>query len=187
LKTLEQIIEIVSVLPSYIQNADIECYYEYANLFQNGLIVDLGTGWGKSMSALALANESNQIITCDPGDYPIATNWAKDVEDYTDKIIKIIDDFNLDNVNFYPETAEELLTHSLRPVNLLHMDNWSEINSIDCSKLLKVWVAKIIDGGYMIFRNYGRGDRPDWTKSVDAATEGLKMLETHGEIIIYQK
>ncbi len=185
--SVEEIIDKVSSLSSFILDDDIKVYYKYANLINDGLIVDLGTGWGKSMISLALSNPSNEVITCDPGNYPIAMNWAKNGKEYTKKIEKLVSDFGLDNVDFYLGEAEELVEHELGEIDILHIDNWSEINSIDSTDLLKAWISKVKKGGYLLFRNYDRGDREFWTSSINNVTNGLKRFDELGLVAVFQK
>src|SRR3990167_4734352 len=108
--TEEEVIAKAQTMKSFITDDDIKCYYKYANLINHGIILDLGTGWGKSMIALGLSNESNRVISCDTGSYPIAQNWAEDEIEYEEKINKIIKDFNLmNNVGFVLGAAEDFV------------------------------------------------------------------------------
>lgn len=185
---LEEVIAKVAKLPSFITDGDIECYYKYANLISNGLIVDLGTGWGKSMLSLALSNSTNQIITADPGIAPISSNWAKDIKDYVQKIEGIIEENNLkSNIIFFPISGEELLDKVIDKIDILHIDNWVEINQTDSTAFFKLWFSRVKDGGYLLIRNYGYGDREPYTKSVERAMEGLKKIEQMGLITVWQK
>ena len=72
-------------------------------------------------------------------------------------------------------------------VNLVHIDNWVEINNINSTSLLEKWIDIIIQGGYLLARNYGRSDREGWNESVDKATQGLNKIETMGLITVFQK
>ena len=186
--SLEEIIQAVSFLPTFMPEEDIECLYKYANLINHGVIVDVGTGWGKSMLILGLSNRKNQVITCDPGDYPIHQNWAEDLKDYKQKINKIIIDFDLkSNIQFFPDKAEDLINRLVEEIDIIHFDNWAEISNTDTSALLKEYVDKLLYGGYFLARNYDRGDRQPYTDSVDKATKGLKKIETMGLITVWQK
>ncbi len=185
---VEEIIQAVSILPTFMPDDDIRGYYKYANLIHQGTIVDLGTGWGKSMAVLGLSNKENEIITCDPGDYPIYQNWVSGVDDYIVKINQIITDFSLnENVYFFPTTADELFEQLVDDIDLLHIDSWAEIRSIDTSEFLRKWIDKVLIGGYLLFRNYGRSDTEGWTKSIDKVTKDLKKIERIGLISIWQK
>ena len=185
---LEEIVQAVEFLPTYMPEDDIKCLYKYANLVKDGLIVDVGTGWGKSMLVLALSNKKNQVITCDPGDYPIAMNWAKDIEEYTQKIEKIIMDFDLkSNIQFFPDRAEDFTDRLVEGADMIHFDNWPEISGVDTTDLLKEYIDQLLYGGYFLARNYGRGDRQAYTDSVDKATEDLRKIETIGLITVFQK
>lgn len=186
--TLEEIIKQVSYLPTFMHEDDMGCYFKYANQFNNGIIVDLGTGWGKSMLSLALSNETNQVISCDSGSYPVYQGWASDKKDYQNKIQELIAKNNLvGKVQFFLEDAELVLDRVIDSIDLFHIDNWLEINQTDSSSLLESWIDKVKLGGYLLMRNYGHGDRQPYTDSVDKATKGLTKIETMGLVTVFQK
>src|SRR4051812_45290646 len=83
--SLDTLKEIVADMPSFITDEDLACYLKYANKV-DGIIVDLGTGWGKSAVALALANPMNTVITLDNGAYPIYQQWASNIPEYSRKL-----------------------------------------------------------------------------------------------------
>lgn len=186
--TLEEIKTAVSPIPSFITDDDLACYYKYANLLKEGsLIIDLGTGWGKSMLALALSSSRNVVFSCDSGHYPIYMKWAEDTTSYEEQIDKLIQEHGLEKrVSFYLQTAEEFVELLLAP-SLVHIDNWAEINNTDSNFLLSKWIDKLRVGGYLLCRNYGRGDREGWTASVDRATAKMTRIEQMGLITIFQK
>jgi hypothetical protein len=185
--TLEEITKAVEVLPTYMFEDDISCFYKYANLIHGGIICDVGTGWGKSMAVLGMANSENDVITCDPGDYPVAMNWATDNTHYTYRIQEIIRNFHLEAVVDFKLMGIQQLLPDLPQVDILHFDNWPELNGADATELLQQCIAKIKIGGYLLFRNYGRGDRSELTESADRATVGMKEIEQIGLIKVYQK
>lgn len=186
--TCEEVKEAVSNIPTFITDEDIECYFKYANKFDYGWILDLGTGWGKSMLSLALSNKTNAVISCDPGDYPIYQNWAKDTKEYGEKINKLIEDNDLVGVvTFYPIEAKSMVNLIDTRINLIHIDNWVEINNTDSSPLLDKCVDLLFKDGYLLVRNYGRSDREGWNESVGKITGKLKRIETMGLITVFQK
>lgn len=185
---LDEVLAKTEEIKSFILDDDIRTYYKYANLVNNGLIVDLGTGWGKSMLSLALSNPTNQIITVDPGIAPISMNWAKDTEDYTQKIEGIIEENNLkSNIAFFPISGEDLLDKVIEKIDILHIDNWVEINQTDSTAFFKQWLKRVKDGGYLLIRNYGYGDREPYTDSVNRAMAGLEKIEQMGLITVWRK
>ena len=186
--TLDDIKKKIIELPTFITDGDLECYYKYANLINNGLIVDLGTGWGKSMLSLAYSNSTNRIITCDPGNILIYTGWSKTPIGYEKRINEMIEEAGFkDKIRFYLATAEDMLERIIEPVDILHIDSWVEIRNVDSTEFLKKWADKVKKGGYLLMRNYGYADRQPFTDSVDRAMVGLKQIEQMGLITVFQK
>jgi len=187
--TLEKVKEEVADIPSFITDGDIDCYYKYANLLTGGTILDIGTGWGKSFIALALSNDSNKVYSVDPGETPIANGWAKNVDQYTDKIISLRNEKKVVNGFFSPTTTEKVISDLVDDdtVDLLHIDNWVGINNTDSTDMLTDLFKKVKKGGYILARNYGHASRPGYTASLDRATKDLTKLEQMGLIQVYQK
>lgn len=186
--TLPEVKAAVADLQSFITDGAIETYYKYANLIEDGIIVDLGTGWGKSFIALCLSNPTNKVCSTDTGDAPIRNGWAKDVTDYWDKLVLLRDEKGAFNGLLVGVPAEETMDQfGPETIDILHLDNWEQINNTDSTEMFERWFKKIKKGGYLLARNYGHESRPEYTASLDKATQDFTKLEKEELIQVYQK
>lgn len=189
MKTAEEIIKEVQFLPTFLTDDDIKGMVKYAKRLKSGAILDVGTGWGKSMLTWALANPANTVYTCDPGSYPIYQRWASSTDDYQDKIEDLIDKFDLHNqVRFYLGRLDQFFDVYLGyKFDIIFFDNWPELNEMNSTIFFRKVINKLKPDGYIFFRNYGRADRKEYTQSIDEAIVDLIFEEKIGESRIYKK
>lgn len=176
-------------LPSFITDDDIACYYKYSRLV-HGIVLDVGTGWGKSFVALASSNPRNNVYSIDPGTTPIQQGWAKDAVDYANKIYDLIlNKKKLKNAYFLPVGVGlwPPLQVAKNTFSLIHLDNWVELNQVGSDELLTNLISMVKPGGYILFRNHGHNDRQPYTDSIDRVTKDLTFIEKKGMIAVYQK
>lgn len=185
--TLEKIQLLVDDIPSFITEGAINCYYKYANLINKGEILDIGTGWGKSLVALAKSNPSNHVVSVDPGYSPVGNSWASDLIDYEKKIKKLLKVKKVSNVTFIRNDIESVIgNYPDETFDILHLDNWPEINGVDSTDMFRRWFKKVKKGGYILARNYGHASRLPYTYSLDKATFTYKKIEMMEMIQVYQ-
>lgn len=180
MNTFEHIKQEVENIPSYILDDDIRLYIKFGELVpENGTILDVGTGLGKSMLCLALAAPQAMVFTFDDAKYVIGRNWAKDLADYDEQIMKLIDDRHLTNVVFAIEDVlEDGVIPLLESIDMLHIDCEDGIEQ----KVLAKFLPYVNQGGIILMRNYDR-----CSKDVDNLCLGCEYLEQKGKIQVIRK
>lgn len=174
----EEIIAKVSDIPSsYVLDDDIRLYQKYLSLLPNGSrVLDLGTGWGKSVVAMALSNPNVEITTIDDGSYPVYQKWSTQ-ETYLERLNQRFQDHGVTNIK---AVQGDLLTMPLptEDFDLLHLDMMGETEA----EVLKRWLPKLKNNGYALIRNFKRFE--------DEACEllkGFSFFECKGLIQITRK
>lgn len=170
----------VDDIPSYILDDDIRLYIKYGGLVpDNGTIVDIGTGLGKSMVALSKAAPQAVVYTFDNAEYILARKQHDTEWDYRDYIQDLITDKNCSN-----NVVFEILDVLANPykfhdeIDLLHVDCESGIEE----KVLKKYFPEVTHGGYILIRNYDR-----FTDAANEIVGGCKYLENMGKIQVVRK
>lgn len=87
---VEEILDKIKHIPSNVADADSLIHVKYlADLPDNPLILDFGTGWGKLVISIALACPQATIFTFDPG---------TPYQNYEEIVTKYLEPFS--NINF---------------------------------------------------------------------------------------
>ena len=174
----EEVILKVKDMISYIIDDDIRIYHKYmSQLKPNSFVIDLATGWGKSVVAMALSNPNVIIFTIDNGDQPKVNNWAKDLVDYKTKINDEFKKHNVWNVLF---KIGDFLTDKVpfEKYDLISFDT-----PIPHEKtVLKRWLRSLKPGGIALVRNYKR-----FKEEADDVLKGYEYLELGGLIQVVKK
>jgi predicted O-methyltransferase YrrM len=173
--TAEEVIKSVSSIPSYILDDDIKLYHQYASkLGKDDLIVDVGTGLGKSAYALALSTEA-MVLSFDTGEYPLARNWATSMDAYIEMIEKGAKERGIDNLNFF---VNDITTVPFNPISLFHLDAEKLIEE----NILEYILPFVKQDGILLIRNYDR-----CKEEIDRICKSYLYLENKGKIQVIKK
>lgn len=175
--TSDEIIKSVADMPSYILEDDIRLYFQYVSkLKKDSIVLDIGTGLGKSAIALALSNPEVTVLTFDTGEYPLERNWIKSIDDYYDLIEKEKEKRGVENINFF---IKDVLTETFLPnISLFHLD--AEIGAE--GEILEYIFPLLESGSIILVRNYKR-----FYQIVDRICKDCAYLEQQGQIQVIRK
>lgn len=174
----EEIKKKLSDLPIFILDDDIKIYQMYmSSLASDAKVLDLGTGWGKSVLAMALSNLQTNITTIDTGEYQIANNWADNQQDYQVKINQQFAKYGVSNIHF---TLADVLTYPIEKesFDLIHMDMVVTIEA----KILERFLPALKKGGIFLIRNYQR-----FKDKVEKICQGYQYVTYQGLIQVIKK
>lgn len=151
----------------YITDDDIRLFSKYlAHLPPTATALEIGTGWGKSSTAMALANPHIRIDTLDTGEFQVACGWAKDKHDYSRKVKGWWFKFKVRNINLIQKDWLKFTpTHQY---DVMHIDS---IASLD-ARVLEMYLPYLREGGVLFVRNYFR-----FKKEADKILKGCTYLE----------
>lgn len=176
----ETVRELVADIPAYILDDDIRLYLQYGKeVPENGIMLDVGTGLGKSMVCLSNSAPQATLFTFDDGKYVLGRNWAPDLASYDEQINKLIDSRCHNNVVFaIDDVLEEGVIPLLENIDLLHVDCEAGIEE----KVLEKFLPYVSSGGIILMRNYDRCH-----EAVDKLCLGCEYLEQKGKIQVIRK
>jgi tRNA A58 N-methylase Trm61 len=172
-------------IPSYILDEDIALYFNYASSLSDGaIVVDTGTGLGKSAVSLAMSNSKIHVYTYEYLKYPIERGWTDSETSYKEQIKDL---FNQADATNYTLFIEDILAENNSvpsEINLFHLDGETETEV----EILNKHVSKVINGGYVLVRNYDRILKNHSDELMEIALlNNLKMIEESGKIRVYKK
>lgn len=151
----------------YITDEDIKLFSKYLrNLPPTATVLEIGTGWGKSAAAMALANQNVMIDTLDTGEFQIACGWVKNKHEYKRKVKGWWLRFKIKNINLILQDWMEFTpTHQY---DAIHIDSvaWLDVPA------LERYLPYLREGGILFVRNYFR-----FKKEADKILKGSKYLE----------
>src|SRR3990172_3654197 len=101
----DKIIQKCSHIPSSVFEPEQRMWFDMISILDKPLIVDFGTGHGKSASSLALCNPEATVYTFDPG-LPYINSGCNE-EQYEEETKKFIVDSGATNVTFSRESSLE--------------------------------------------------------------------------------
>jgi predicted O-methyltransferase YrrM len=161
----------------YITDESIALFHKYLSKMPRGAkVLEIGTGWGKSATAMAMCNPHIQIETLDTGEFQIACGWAKNQKDYLRKVKIEMRKFKIKNVEV---KLDDWVTYKPEgKYDAIHLDS---IASLDASMLLK-YLHYLKPGGIFFVRNYFR-----FKKHADVILKDCKFLEHKGFLQVVRK
>lgn len=169
----------VADIPAYVIDDDFLMYFRYLPFIRdNESIIDVGTGWGKSCIAMALMNPNALIWTIDDGSYPIYQGWAKDQEEYKQKIEQVCHDHGTFNVSVLLTDFKEKAFNTNRTYPLIHIDMTKEREV----EALMLWLPKVSLHGIVLIRNFER-----MKDNIDGLLDDFEYLDQSGLIHVYRR
>ncbi|HEC65904.1 MAG TPA: hypothetical protein ENI23_11470, partial [bacterium] len=146
---IEEVVKKVSHIPSAVYQQEQEMWLkELGNLPGNPVIVDFGTGWGKTAASLALICPQGHVFTFDPGKPYI--NHITSAEDYEKEVKKYISDAGAKNVTFTRESSLE--KEWKQKIDVLSIDS---AHSYEVTKgELEKWLPFVKVGGYVFLHDW---------------------------------
>lgn len=184
-KTVEEITRATSNFVAPIRG--IEIFHKYANLLSPGeIIVDFGTGTGKTAIAFGLSNPQAIIYTFEIG---LMSNHRIPDEEYVLTINKRLREFQADNVIFILGNSLEVYPDWKKEIGILNID--SEHSYEQTKKEILRWEPFVRKGGYLLFHDLILTNRfPGIQRAVDELLGNpnkYKYLEQKGLTSVWQK
>jgi len=174
---IENLIERVKDIDSYIFDDDLRIYHKYASVLPDGsTILDVGTGKGKSAITLALSNAKSTVITVDNGTRPIVDGWVNSSKDYVERLNRTIKNHGVNNYKFIYDDIFNILG-GLPNIDLFHLDD-EELET----DILKAVLPLVKNDGILLVRNYLR-----FKEEVDRMCKNYEYLEYGGLIQVIRK
>lgn len=125
-------------------------------------IVEIGIQYGRSTSVIASVAKHKDLR------FTAIDNWKQDVSQEArnhvlDQIAKYDWKFNMETADSVHASKSYAL-----PINLIHIDGDHEYSSVleDC----RLWLPKVVRGGYALFDDYGHDSLPGVYKAVSEYT-----------------
>ena len=177
-KEAEEIIEqLKDYYQVYIFDEDVEVYQKYMSQLPDDVeVIDLATGWGKAVAAMALANPNVYITTIDNMELVQAMGWSKDSKEYFNKLRELWDPYDIKNIDII--VADVMTYEPKNEYLLINMD----LNAATEQQALKRWKKYLKPGGIFLVRNYFR-----FSKEADEILKGWEKVENKGQIQVFKK
>lgn len=176
----KDVTEKLKSLEVFVTDGDIRIYHKYMNLLsKDARVIDLGTGWGKSVIAMALCCDNKiPIDTYDDGSYPIAMKWSTD-DNYIDELCNQFKKYGAENI--FINQCNLLSDNAFwdgKQYDLLHLDIMQEAER----QILNKWLPSLKPGGIALVRNYKR-----FKDEADEILKGYEYLDYDGLIQVVRK
>lgn len=178
--TDEQILAAVDNIPSSVYEPEMKMWHKYLAPLDKPLIVDFGTGWGKSAIALALANDTGTVHTFDIGDVYVNQHahygdWeVNNHEDYERVVRNYIAEKGLtDRVIFTVESSET--RPLIANIDVLNID--SNHTYEGTFKEINIWVPEVKKGGLVFFHDYDHPKAPGVSQAINELIPSKYNLE----------
>lgn len=180
--TADEVIQHCNHIPSSVHEPEQRMWWELLHdLPGNPLIVDFGTGHGKSAASLALSCPQGQVITFDPG-LPYI-NAGCDEKCYEKETKKFMADSGATNITFSRESSLEKPWSMMIDVLNIDSDHTYETTLLE----LKRWLPFVKPGGYIFLHDWEHprcpGVRQAWDELVPSQLKADFQYATQaGEI-----
>ena len=182
--TIEEILNRTNHIPSSFHEPEQKMWLEeLQSLPGNPIIVDFGTGHGKSAVSLALACPQATVVTFDPGLPYINHTCTSD--EYVEETEKYIKDAGVSNVIFTQESSLNKMWKDTK-INVLNID--SDHTYETTKKELEIWLPLVKSGGYIFLHDWDHprcpGVRQAWEEIVPSKFTDIefKKATQSGEI-----
>jgi len=173
--TDDEIIEKCKIIPSSVFEPEQRMWWRYLkDLPGNPVIVDFGTGHGKSASSLALACPQGHVYTFDPGlPYINATCTP---EQYVEETKKFIADTGANNVTFTRESSLEKVWD--KEIDVLNVDSDHTYETTK-AEILR-WIPFVKKDGLVFFHDFHHPRCPGVHQAIEEfipSTFPMNLLE----------
>jgi predicted O-methyltransferase YrrM len=173
--TAEELIQHCSQIPSSVFEPEQEMWWRrLKDLPGIPVIVDFGTGHGKSAASLALACPQGVVYTFDPG-LPYI-NAAATPEQYEQETRDFIKNAGANNVTFTRESSLERLWD--KEIDVLNIDSDHTYETTK-AEILR-WLPFVKVGGLVFFHDYDHPRCPGVRQAIDEfipSTFNMELLE----------
>ena len=168
--SIEEILNQVSNIPSSVYEPEIKMWFKYIKDMKSPVIVDFGTGWGKSAIALALSNPTAKVMTCDIGDIHVRNrahyaDWVvNNHEDYVRVVKNYLKEKGVsDRVDFRLQSS--LKTPWQRDIDVLNIDSDHTYEGTK-AEILR-WIPFVKKNGLIFFHDYEHPNAPGVKQAID--------------------
>lgn len=170
--TAEEIIECCKNVPSSVHEAEQEMWWRYLHDWLDyPIIVDFGTGHGKSASTLALSCPQGTIFTFDPG-FPYINAGCTPTQ-YEEETNKFILDTGATNVIFTRESSLEKQWD--KEIDVLNIDSDHTYETTK-AEILR-WLPFVKKGGLVFFHDYDHPRCPGVKQAIDELIPSIFPME----------
>ena len=158
----QELLEKTKHIPSSVYEPEQEMWLKYlAPIEGNPLLVDFGTGWGKSAVSLALTCPQAEVVTFDPGDVYCLQRNVENHEAYLEKVRGYIETAGVTNIRHLlgnSTTIDQPAVTGGREIDILNID--SDHTYETTTKEIKRWVPLVKLGGIVMFHDYEHPNAP---------------------------
>ncbi len=173
--TIEEIVQACGNIPSTVFEPEQRLWFKYIkDLPGEPVIVDFGTGHGRSAASLALSCPQGVVFTFDTGEPYINVNQTpQEYEDETNKFI-----LDTGAVNFVFSLESSLEKKWSLEIDVLNIDSNESYDSAK-SEITK-WVRYVKTGGLVFFHDYEHYKYDGVRKAIDElipSTFKMELLE----------
>lgn len=180
--TIEEVIKRTDHIPSSVHPPEQEMWLDMiSKLPGNPLIVDFGTGWGKSASSLGLSNPNSVVYTFDIG--LVHMNASRSKEQYIQEVNDYITKSGATNVHFTLGSSLEVPWDKEIDVLNIDSDHLYETTKLEVNR----WLPFVKAGGLVFLHDWDHprcpGVRQAWDELVPSKfnLESLRITRA-GEI-----
>ena len=160
--TDEEVIQACSHIPSSVYEPEQRMWHRVLSpLPGSPVIVDLGTGHGKSAASLALSCPQGHVYTFDPGEPYI--NAGCNEEQYEAETNKFMKDAGAENVTFVRDSS--LTVPWDKEIDILNIDSNHTYEGTK-AEILR-WIPFIKTGGRAFFHDYDHPRAPGVRQAID--------------------
>jgi len=160
----EEVIRLTDHIPSSVYSAEqYEWYTRLENLPDDSVIVDFGTGWGKSAASLALSAPRCNVYTFDIGDVYLLQRNVETYEEYEKAVNDYLAKAGAGNATFTRGSSLEVPWN--KPIDILNID--SDHTYETTKKEIERWVPFVKPGGLVFFHDYEHPRCPGVRQAID--------------------
>jgi predicted O-methyltransferase YrrM len=176
--SFDEIIAHTNHIPSSVYPTEQLLWYNRLEKLPPGsIIVDFGTGWGKSAASLGLSAPDSKVYTFDIGDVYLTQRNVETYEEYEATVNKYLADTGATNVIFKRGSSLEVRWDT--PIDILNIDSDHTYETTKAEMLR--WIPYVKEGGLVFFHDYEHPRCPGIRQAIDelipAHFSNLKLVE----------